>query len=137
MRRRTCLGRKSSMSWISASPRSYRRSSSPVRWNTSVDKERAMKVIENAPWWLVSAGIHAVLILGAALVYVERLLAIETDIMVVCPGAVPPLIADPARDFVGEHATPAVDPDPAPELSEPFVFDPTAAIAKKNESANN
>ena len=31
--------------------------------------------IENSPWWLVSAGLHLVLLLGATLVCMERLLA--------------------------------------------------------------
>jgi len=31
----------------------------------------------NAPWWMISVGIHAVLILGATLVAIESLIAIE------------------------------------------------------------
>ena len=95
-----------------------------------------MKLIENAPWWLVSAGLHAVLILGAALIYVERLMAVDTNIIVIgCPGPLPPPITDIPRDVVGERTSP-VEPDPTSEINQPFVFDPTAKIAKKLESDN-
>src|SRR5258706_9904837 len=33
--------------------------------------------LANAPWWLISAGIHIVLLLGATLVVVDRMIQIE------------------------------------------------------------
>src|SRR6185295_14376804 len=42
----------------------------------------------NAPWWLVSVGIHAVLILGATLIAIEKLVAIDegqVSVMVSAP----------------------------------------------------
>ncbi len=32
--------------------------------------------ISNSPWWLVSVGIHAVLILGATLVAIEKMIEV-------------------------------------------------------------
>ena len=37
----------------------------------------APSLINNAPWWLVSTGLHVVLVLGAALIYVEQVRAME------------------------------------------------------------
>jgi hypothetical protein len=97
-----------------------------------------MKLIENAPWWLVSAGLHAVLILGAALIYVERLMAIEDNIVVITGFAAPatPPIAEIPRGIDSERTTPLpIEEKATNEL--PFVFDPTSRIDERVESANN
>ncbi len=93
----------------------------------------------NTPWWLLSAGLHAVLLLGAALVLIERSYAFDSIICYL------PLGRPPAPDFTTveaprellDHPTPTPVDLPATEiLDEPF-FNPAAVLAKKNESADN
>ncbi len=45
------------------------------------------RVFRNTPWWLISAGLHAVVLLGTALVVVERMVGIE---VMACPVLVRP-----------------------------------------------
>src|SRR5688572_18028816 len=97
-----------------------------------------MKLIENAPWWLVSAGIHAVLILGAALICVERLMAIDGP---TCPVVVRPpeperIPIDKERDLATREGIPLkteatdskIDPD------EKVIWFPGAQYSDKNRS---
>ncbi|HEV3026255.1 MAG TPA: prenyltransferase/squalene oxidase repeat-containing protein, partial [Planctomycetota bacterium] len=83
------------------------------------------------PWWLLSAGIHTVLLLGAALVAIERMVEIQ---VYASPSFIPdravPLLSDAPkiRDILGEeHPVPA-DLDPKELLSQPFVFDPEPPV---------
>ena len=106
-------------------PRSCLPSASPSPCSTWANnrkiEERAMKLIENAPWWLVSAGIHAVLILGAALIYVERLMAIEEPpTQVILPPTAPP--------------EPPIVPDSPREPSPAKGFPPTITSAPRTTS---
>ncbi len=89
----------------------------------------------NTPWWLISAGIHAILMLGAGLVAIERM--VEIQVM-----ACPILIHEPVdsklpddakiRDFFDKNKTPLnID---APDQQELFAIDPTAKKDKKLES---
>jgi len=89
----------------------------------------------NSPWWLISAGIHAVLMLGAGLVAIERMVDIQ---VMACPiliheKADPKLPDDPKiRDVFDQNKTP-LDID-APNQQDLFAIDPTAKIDKKLES---
>jgi hypothetical protein len=100
-----------------------------------------MKWMNNAPWWLVSAGLHAVLLLGAALIYVEKLLAIEEVQFVVRTDAagLPPVInkIESPRDVTGHKSPIPVDPDPAADPKATFLFDPSAKFADTEESEDN
>ena len=93
------------------------------------------RTISSTPWWMISAGIHAVLMLGAALVVVERMVDIE---VMACPVIVRP--PDPERlpdvskerDISSQNKTP-LDID-LPVQQELFAIDPTAKIDKTLES---
>jgi hypothetical protein len=97
-----------------------------------------MKLIENAPWWLVSAGIHAVLILGAALIYVERLMAIEPDKspIVILPPEPERIEAKTIRELTSNTGAPLKfeDPDPNVDPNEKAIFFPGAEFSNKNRS---
>ncbi|HLY12474.1 MAG TPA: hypothetical protein VKW04_24435 [Planctomycetota bacterium] len=92
----------------------------------------------NAPWWMVSVGIHAVLILGATLVAIESLVAIEeppTRIEVSRPPSpVIPELERP-RDVFERRGLPKDEPTPAP-TDEPAIFFPEAKLSDHNESAD-
>jgi hypothetical protein len=110
------------------------------------DDERRDVVIEqqggwfsNAPWWLVSAGLHAVLILGATLVAIERLAAIEGgETIVNVTRAADPVIQqiERKRDVFERRGLPSDDPTPAVN-DEPIIFFPEAKDSDHNESADN
>jgi hypothetical protein len=97
-----------------------------------------MKVIENAPWWLVSAGIHAVLILGAGLIYVERLMAIEEPRSPIIVRAPEPerITPEPIRNLSGNTGAPLKfdDPDPKVDPNEKVIWFPGAVFSDKNRS---
>jgi len=89
----------------------------------------------NTPWWLLSAGIHAVLLLGAALIYVERLYAVDVTVVRLAPGVVRPPLLDPVdtpHDLIGDHH--AIPIDTTEYQTQPFAIDPTAKIGKVLES---
>jgi len=95
--------------------------------------------ISNAPWWMVSAGIHAVLILGATLVAIERLAAIDdggTEVMVTRSAS--PVIQEieRPRDVFNRKGLPIDDPTPSTN-DEPIIFFPEAKASDHNESADN
>jgi Squalene-hopene cyclase C-terminal domain/Prenyltransferase and squalene oxidase repeat len=95
--------------------------------------------ISNAPWWLVSVGIHAVLILGATLVAIERLIAVEpTEISVLFGPKASPQIADleRPRDVFDRKGIPTDEPNSASSNDEPIIFFPEAKKSDHNESAN-
>src|SRR5678810_105413 len=52
--------------------------------------------LRNAPWWLVSVGIHVVILLGATLVAIEKLYAVDPGDMTVMVHSAPttPLITE-------------------------------------------
>ncbi len=92
----------------------------------------------NAPWWLVSAGLHLVVLLGAALIYVERLYAVVT----------PPLVVDfhPPQEIlppeeklrdVEKHKGVPIDGEKTPPTTDPVIWNPFAEEGKKNQSADN
>ena len=52
----------------------------------------------NSPWWLISAGIHAVLLLGASLYAIDRLVPLEdNEVAVVVAAKSSPVINEPER----------------------------------------
>ena len=58
--------------------------------------------LANTPWWLISAGVHVVLLLAAALVYVERALSIDegaVEVVITRRGPTLPEIERPADVF--------------------------------------
>jgi hypothetical protein len=97
-----------------------------------------MKLISNAPWWLISAGIHAVILMGAALVIIERAFAVDTPPIVVDfterRVVLPP---DPPekRDAFSRKSLPSDEPDKS-KNDDPIIWFPGAKPADRNESAN-
>src|SRR5262245_41687962 len=85
--------------------------------------------LSNTPWWLISAGVHVVLLLAAALVYVERALAIEggaVEVLITRRGPELAEIERPADVFERKGAP---KDDPSAPLDEPAVFFPEAKLA--------
>jgi hypothetical protein len=97
-----------------------------------------MKWINNAPWWLVSAGIHAVILMGAALVMIERAFAIdEAPIIVRLPDRPPVLPPEPPRQRDDlERKSLKNDPEKS-TTDDPVIWFPGAKKSDHNESANN
>ena len=92
--------------------------------------------IANTPWWLISAGVHVVLLLAAALVYVERALAVEGGAVEVLISARGPVLAEVERPAdVFERKGVPKDEGSAP-LDEPAIFFPEAKLGDHNESAD-
>ena len=92
-----------------------------------------MKFFDNAPWWLISAGFHAVLLLGATLVAMEQLVEIEVH-------AEPPHVRPPefrlpdepraVEKFDRKRPLP-VDIDAREHLlQQPFVFQAEPAVTE-------
>jgi hypothetical protein len=93
----------------------------------------------NAPWWLVSAGIHAVLILGATLVAIERMMTLEAgEIAIVVNSSAPKMIQEleRPRDVFERAGLPKDDPvvNPSQDVA---IFFPEAELSDHNESADN
>ena len=96
-------------------------------------------ILSNAPWWMVSVGIHAVLVLGATLVAIEHLEAVEkgpTEITIT--RAASSFIQEPEkpRDVFNRRGLPIDDPTPSAN-DEPIIFFPEAKESDHNESADN
>ncbi|HVR85325.1 MAG TPA: prenyltransferase/squalene oxidase repeat-containing protein, partial [Planctomycetota bacterium] len=93
----------------------------------------------NAPWWMVSVGIHAVLILGATLVAIENLIAVDGgETLVQVTRAAAPVIQEleRPRDVFDRKGLPKDEPTTAP-TEEPAIFFPEAKESDHNESADN
>ena len=94
--------------------------------------------MSNAPWWLVSAGIHVVLILVATLVVIEKTMAVdEGEVMVAIQPrntAVVNEIERP-RDVFERKGIPK-DDQVAQPTEEPAIFFPEAKESDHNESAD-
>ena len=90
----------------------------------------------NAPWWLLSAGLHAVILLATALVFVERLMAVEEHEII--------LVSKPPREFIKEPESgpdlvpPGIpmDDEKIPSSSQPVLFFPDAVLGKLIETDN-
>src|SRR5262245_54852159 len=84
--------------------------------------------LANAPWWLVSAGLHAVLILGATLIAIERMITFaEGEIAVVVSNAPREMIQElpRPRDVFERRGLPKDDQVSMP-TEEPAIFFPEA-----------
>ncbi len=92
----------------------------------------------HAPWWAVSTGIHAVLVLAAMLVCLERAIGVEDDGIVIV--ATTPIFeyfpsVEPPRDVFERRGIPK---DDAPLLKDdPGIFFPEAASTKHGEFADD
>src|SRR5437868_3459614 len=103
-----------------------------------VVEERTGGLLRNTPWWMVSMGIHLVLLLGATLVAIERSHAIDTEPMVtIVHDPRPELInkIEPVPGTTDNNGAPQEKPVDTPS-TEPAIFFPDAKIAKHNESAD-
>jgi hypothetical protein len=101
--------------------------------------EQSQGWLSNAPWWLVSAGIHAVLILGATLVAIEKLIAIdggEVSVMVSAPRQVVIDQIERKRDVFDRAGLPKDEAESNP-TQDPAIFFPEAEASDHNESADN
>ncbi|MBI3856085.1 MAG: hypothetical protein HY293_10395, partial [Planctomycetes bacterium] len=93
----------------------------------------------NAPWWLVSVGLHAVLILGATLIAIERLIAVDNgEVSVMVSGATNKVFQEleRPRDQFTRAGIPKDDQVNMP-TDEPAIFFPEAKESDHNESADN
>jgi hypothetical protein len=93
----------------------------------------------NAPWWLVSAGLHAVLVLGATLIAIERAFTIDSgEVAVVVSGAPRQVFQEieRPRDVFNRAGIPKDDQTTAP-TDEPAIFFPEAKESDHHESADN
>src|SRR6185503_7389315 len=101
----------------------------------------AMKTLNNTPWWLISAGLHAVFLMGAALIYAERLMAIDLPPIVIRPldSRPEPVIPDPEkqRDIFTNRGLPGEKTDPQSTNDDPVIWFPIAKDSDHNETANN
>jgi hypothetical protein len=59
--------------------------------------------------WMFSAGVHIVLLLGTALVFMEQLVAFDDDVTIICgfPAPKPVVPSDVPRDLVERKGTPS------------------------------
>ncbi|HLY11088.1 MAG TPA: prenyltransferase/squalene oxidase repeat-containing protein [Planctomycetota bacterium] len=97
-------------------------------------------LLSNAPWWLVSVGLHLVLVLGATLVVVERLgLPDDATVEVVVRQALSTPLFDKIEAPLGSVTRkgpildkPDTGPDPLPD-----VFIPDAKFSDHYESDDN
>jgi len=107
--------------------------------NEDVVVEQAAGPLRNAPWWMVSVGIHVVLMLAATLVAMERLYALDPgDITVtVHPTPTTPLITDIPHIPDAPPGAPIKDTVDANVKNEPIIWDPTATPADRAESEDN
>ena len=84
--------------------------------------------LANAPWWLISVGIHAVLILGATLIAIEKLVAIdEGEVAVVVTAKLPIEVSSVPVETVTALACTA--PASVAVLLVPSATEPLAPIA--------
>ncbi len=91
--------------------------------------------LSNAPWWLISAGLHVVLLLAGALVAVERSIAIDEGAVEVRIAARAEIVEiERPRDLFERKGAPS--DDPSSPLDEPAVFFPEARLSDHHESAD-
>ncbi|HZE98587.1 MAG TPA: prenyltransferase/squalene oxidase repeat-containing protein [Planctomycetota bacterium] len=99
-----------------------------------IEQKRAW--FSNAPWWMLSMGLHAVLILGATLVAIEKLIAVdEGEVTVMVSARSSPMIQEleRPRDVFDRKGMPKDDQQQTP-TDEPAIFFPEAKLSDHNES---
>jgi hypothetical protein len=92
----------------------------------------------NSPWWLISAGIHAVLLLGASLWAIEKIIPYGEDEIPIAFSRTPPKVDlpdDRPHDLVDSKGIPSDEPVSQP-MEEPKLFFPDAKPSNHNESAD-
>ncbi len=95
--------------------------------------------LSNAPWWLISAGLHIVLLLAAALVVVDTLVQADEGEVMVVVGAKPTSVINEIerpRDVFERKGIPKDEGAQQP-TEEPAIFFPEAKESDHNESADN
>jgi hypothetical protein len=93
----------------------------------------------NSPWWLISAGIHAVLLLGASLYAIDKFVPVDDNQVAVVVAAKPAtIINEPERprDVFERKGIPKDDQVSSP-TEEPAIFFPDAKESDHNESADD
>ncbi len=95
-------------------------------------------MLNHAPWWLISSGIHVVLLLAAMLIYVERAMAVEGEGVIISSSSASQLIQpDPERERDVFKNKGIVDDGPNTSVNDdPIIFYPDAEDGDHNESAN-
>jgi len=94
--------------------------------------------LATTPWWLVSAGLHLVLLLVATLFYVERFASVEAGgVAITLSRTGATLFEDVERraDTFQRDGIPKETPSDSSE--EKIIFDPTAKKSNHNESEDN
>src|ERR1043166_7151536 len=93
-------------------------------------------ILRNSPWWLISMGFHLVILLAAALVYVERAMAVEgigVEIAVTEPHpTITPDKVEPERSEAPQRGIPS--DEKAPPSIDPVIFHPLAELGDHLES---
>src|SRR6185503_11630288 len=109
----------------------------PVRLDPRPPRRSWFGWLANTPWWLISAGVHVVLLLAAALVYVERAMALDGGgVEVLITRRATPIVEVERPADVFERKGAPKD-DPSTPLDEPAIFFPEAKLSDRNESADN
>jgi hypothetical protein len=110
-----------------------------VREDEVVVVEPSEGPLRNAPWWLVSVGIHVVILLGATLVAIEKLYAVDPGDMTVMVHSTPttPLFTEIPKTPDAPPGAPVKDDVNDNVRNEKIIWDPTAKPDKWNESADD
>jgi hypothetical protein len=97
-----------------------------------------IRAILVTPWWLISVGLHVLLLLIMSFIYMERLLAVyEGEVTLTIHRAEQPVLNDfeRPRDVFERKGIPKDEAGPPTE--EPAIFFPEAKESDHNESADN
>jgi len=107
-----------------------------IREDGAVGVEQESGPMRNAPWWLVSVGIHVVLMLAATLVAIEKLYAIDPgDITVLVHSAPPaPLFTEIPHAPDAPPGAKLEDKVEANVNNDRLFYDPTATPSDRAES---
>ncbi|MBI3856402.1 MAG: terpene cyclase/mutase family protein [Planctomycetes bacterium] len=108
----------------------------PGRDEQPVVVSQSYGVLSNAPWWLVSAGIHAVILLGATLVAMERLYAVDPGDLTVVVHQPPTALFTEILKTPENYApgAPIKDDVTANVNNDRLFYDPTAKPSDHAES---
>ena len=100
----------------------------------------SLDLIGNAPWWLISAGVHVAFLLMATLVIIEKHTEVEVgEIQIHIPPQPPPVVSDLPRptDVPGPRQRPDDNQtEPRNEVDAAIVF-PKAGLIGDNIETNN
>ncbi len=91
--------------------------------------ESRLDLLGNAPWWLISAGVHVAILLMATLVYIEKCSSIDDAEFIIHVNPPPSPVLDSIQPFGETDTPPSVETDPqAPDTvtEQPAIFFPDA-----------